>query len=324
MIDHLLRPIGPGPRPPADGFATALAAGRRRRWRTVRTNAACATAAAAALVAATVPRLATPGLSGLQPTRPQPTAYVSPAPTPTPSPTATPPAPRPDDEPHGGTQGYAPPAGHAPAGPYASGPAGAADPAGQAGPDPASTAPPPGDDGPWPTASPEPTPDPTEHPPTEEPQPSPSPTPSPGPSPEPEPVERTVEDQPATDPCETSSWCLSAQARPQPDGSYALRLLACRGASDTVGELRYSFENEADFRVLRDGAEVWRWSDGQPDSAYSHQFTVDRWTCAVWTTLWWRNDSSGARVPAGTYRLEAFSTSTTLPDVWQARTFSVS
>lgn len=140
--------------------------------------------------------------------------------------------------------------------------------------------------------------------------------------PAPEPVDRTIEDQPANGLCEASTWCVTAQAVPDGD-SYVFRLRACRSASDSAGTLRFSKEDEADFRVLRNDTEVWRWSDGRRDGTWSHEVIVDRWQCAVWTTRWWGNDGSGAPVPAGTYRLEAFSTSTTLPDVWHARSFAV-
>lgn len=335
MIDDVLRPLGPGPRPPADGFVAALRAGRRRRLRTLRTNAACAATAAAAVLTAVVPRMATMSVTGLEPTRPVMTREATPplpggtaAPT-TPAPTPRPPVyPGPGQVPPDAVPGYVPVAADADgvAPPRSTVPAyGGGAPAGGAGPTAGPTA--------RPTrqapADPAPRPEPTEPPRSSEPAPSPSPEPadpeSPAPSrdPDPEPVDLSYENQPVNAPCETTAWCMSAAVDKYGDGSYVFRLRACRPASETTGRIGFRREIEADFRVVRGGTEVWRWSPGQPDDTYDHEVYVDRWQCAVWSTRWWGMDAGGDRVAAGGYRLDAMSVASTLPSTWWGTTFSV-
>jgi hypothetical protein len=308
MTDDLLRPLPAGPRPPADGFALALRDARRRRWKTLRTNAAALTAAAAAVVAAVMPRLATSSVAGLEPARPGVTAAASPRTTAagTPKPTAPPSTPPSSFRPlRGGGVGVPPPSAYAP------------DPAGPSAP--VAVPAPPATAGAEPRA-PRTGPRPTQPVPTGVPQ---TPAPSPAPPPEPEPVDLTYEDQPVNGTCETSAWCVTASVTGPADGTRVLRLRACRPASDTAGTLRFTTENEADFRVLHDGVEVWRWSHGQPDDAYAHDVYVDRWQCAVWSTPWSRTDQNGGAVAPGSYVLEAWSASTSLPDRWWGTAFTV-
>lgn len=322
MIDDLLRPIGPGPRPPADGFARAVRAGRRKRWRTLRNNAACMTAAFAAIVAAVMPRLSTTSFAGLEPTtpvigtHPAPHGAAAASPTPTPSPSPESPAPqqvsdrdaRDPDGPAGYARpGYAPAASRGPAGPQAYGTTAPDD----------DGSPVPPDDEPEPEPAPAPSPPATQ--PAEPPPPSPSPSPPPE-DPGPEPIDLSYEDQPVGATCQGSTWCWSAHA----SGSYTFRLKACRGASDTSGILKFTGENEADFRVLRDGATVWQWSVAHDDPAYVHDVYVDRWQCAVWTTRWHGFDQAGDPVPPGTYRMDALSHATNVATRWWGTSFTVS
>ena len=167
-------------------------------------------------------------------------------------------------------------------------------------------------------------PPPADEPPSESPSPDPEPEPPPPPPPPvsdpgPEPVDLTFEDQPVNSPCQGSTWCWSAQVT----GTYTFKLKACRGASDTVGELSFSRENEADFKVMHNGVEVWQWSFGQDDPDFVHKQFVDRWKCAVWSTRWYGFDQGGDPVPAGSYRLDATSLATSVPPKWWSASFTV-
>jgi hypothetical protein len=283
----VIRPIGPGPRPPENGFANALRAARRRRLRTLGTGIACGTAAVATLAMAALPRLATGSTAGLEPAAPAVTAgppgrAAGTAGTVSPTPSAPPAAP--DAGLYGGHDGRSGTAatGAARAGgpAMAAGPAGGAAGGSAAGPAqggvPAATRPAP----PAPTSA------------------------SPGES---EPIVQTYEDQSVSAPCDDSTgWCLRAEVAGG-DAGRTLRLHACRGPADTKGTLTFSDDAEADFTISRDGTAVWRWSWWAASEPYRHDVPVDRWQCAVWSTPWNGTGQDGGAVPPGRYTLSAVS-----------------
>ena len=59
------------------------------------------------------------------------------------------------------------------------------------------------------------------------------------------------------------------------------------------------------------------------DPEHRHDLFVDRWTCAVWTTAWYRNDLDNNRVAAGSYELGALSRATNVGGGWRTVAFDV-
>jgi hypothetical protein len=324
MIDHLLVPTGSGPRPPEDGFDRVLRGARRRRWRTLRNNAVCGTAAAAVIAVAASPHLTSGSVSGLEPAAPgvrrtyagEPRSMggsATPSPRAEASPTAEPGAPA---DTYGGGYGAANAGGSGAAprrGPGTT--PGGPSPTPSAMPGGGQVHGPPASTGTGDLASPLPT--------ASIPTPGPTSPPAPNPPPQ-EPVDQGYEDQSVSAPCEASTWCLSAQVLGATNaGIRTLKLTACRTASDTNGVIHFTTENEADFRVVRDGRVLWQWSVGEPDPAYAHDVPVDRWQCATWTTQWYITDQDGYAATPGRYQLDAMSRSTNVSNAWRSTAFDV-
>lgn len=99
-------------------------------------------------------------------------------------------------------------------------------------------------------------------------------------------------------------------------------LKVCNQTSGTVTR-EFGSSQRYDFEVKRDGALVWRWSDGQAFTQVVGEETWKAKECKTWTEQWDATNSEGAPVPTGDY--EAAGILKTSPELRSgAEKFSVS